>query len=157
MMIWGGRWEGGSGLGTHVHLWWIHVSVWQNQYCIVMQNKVKIKIKKNLMRNKWWLFIKLIGIWHSFFFFLKMSEYVTTCQYWKQQLSHALWDCMSAGEFGELQSIGSQSQTQLNDWTTQWRERSWFPDQEWTCASYKGVCSLNHWTSRKITGYFFSF
>ena len=29
----GGR--GGSGLGTHVHLWWIHVDVWQNQYSIV--------------------------------------------------------------------------------------------------------------------------
>ena len=31
-MIWGGRWEGGSGLGTHVHPWRIHVNVWQNQY-----------------------------------------------------------------------------------------------------------------------------
>ena len=31
----GGRWEGGSGLGTHVHLWRIHVDVWQNQYNIV--------------------------------------------------------------------------------------------------------------------------
>ena len=41
-----GRWEGGSGLGTHVHPWLIHVSVWQNQYSIVKQNKVKIKIKK---------------------------------------------------------------------------------------------------------------
>ena len=28
----GGRGEGGSGWGTHVHLWWIHVDVWQNQY-----------------------------------------------------------------------------------------------------------------------------
>ena len=44
-MIWGGRWDGGSGLGTHVHPWWIHVDVWQNQYSIVKQNKVKIKIK----------------------------------------------------------------------------------------------------------------
>ena len=34
-MIWGGRWDGGSGLGTHVHPWWIHVNVWQNQYSIV--------------------------------------------------------------------------------------------------------------------------
>ena len=34
-MIWGGRWEGGSGLGTHVHPWQIHVNVWQNQYSIV--------------------------------------------------------------------------------------------------------------------------
>ena len=31
------RWygEGGSGLGTHVHPWRIHVDVWQNQYSIV--------------------------------------------------------------------------------------------------------------------------
>ena len=46
-MIWGGRWEGGSGLGTHVHLWQINVNEWQNQYSIVKQNKVKIKILKN--------------------------------------------------------------------------------------------------------------
>ena len=25
---WGGRCEGGSGWGTHVHLWLIHVDVW---------------------------------------------------------------------------------------------------------------------------------
>ena len=31
----GGRWERGSCLGSHVHLWWIHVNVWQNQYSIV--------------------------------------------------------------------------------------------------------------------------
>ena len=42
----GGR--GGSGLGTHVHPWLIRVNVWQNQYSIVKQNKVKLKIKKNL-------------------------------------------------------------------------------------------------------------
>ena len=33
-MVWGGRWEGGSGLGTRVHPWQIHVDVWQNQYSI---------------------------------------------------------------------------------------------------------------------------
>ena len=27
--------EGGSGWGTHVYPWWIHVDVWQNQYSIV--------------------------------------------------------------------------------------------------------------------------
>ena len=27
--------EGGSGWGTHVHPWLIHVNVWQNQYNIV--------------------------------------------------------------------------------------------------------------------------
>ena len=45
-MIWRGRWEGGSGLGTHVHPWLIHVNVWQNQYSTVKQNKVKLKILK---------------------------------------------------------------------------------------------------------------
>ena len=33
---WEGRWEGGSGWGTHVHPWWIHVDVWQNQFNIVI-------------------------------------------------------------------------------------------------------------------------
>ena len=33
-MGWGGRREGGSGWGTHVHPWQIHVNVWQNHYNI---------------------------------------------------------------------------------------------------------------------------
>ena len=45
-MVWGGRWEGGSGLGTHVHPRRIHVDVWQNQYSIVNLDKVKKKRKK---------------------------------------------------------------------------------------------------------------
>ena len=35
MLVWGGKWEGGSGWGTRVHLWWMHVDVWQNKYNIV--------------------------------------------------------------------------------------------------------------------------
>ena len=31
-MVWGVRWEEGSGWGTHVYLWWIHFDIWQNQY-----------------------------------------------------------------------------------------------------------------------------
>ena len=27
-MVWGRKWEGGSGWGTHVHPWWIHVDAW---------------------------------------------------------------------------------------------------------------------------------
>ena len=46
------RWEVGSGLGTHVHPWLIHVSVWQNQYSIVKQNKVKIFLKKVSRKNE---------------------------------------------------------------------------------------------------------
>ena len=34
-MVWGGWWDGGSGWGTRVHPWWMHVDVWQNQYNIV--------------------------------------------------------------------------------------------------------------------------
>ena len=34
-------------MGTPVHPWQIHVDVRQNQYSIVKQNTVKIKIKKN--------------------------------------------------------------------------------------------------------------
>ena len=32
---WRGKWEGGSGWGTHVNPWLIHVNVWQNKYNIV--------------------------------------------------------------------------------------------------------------------------
>ena len=43
-MGWGGKWEGGSGCGTHVQPWLIHVNVRQNpQYCKVISlqlNKV---------------------------------------------------------------------------------------------------------------------
>ena len=39
-MEWGGRREEGSGWGTCVYLWWIHIDIWQNQY-----NIVKLKIK----------------------------------------------------------------------------------------------------------------
>ena len=36
--------EEGSGWGTHVYLWWIHVDIWQNQYNIVkLKNKIQIK------------------------------------------------------------------------------------------------------------------
>ena len=39
-------------MGTRVHLWLIHVNVWQNQYSIVKQNKVKIKIKQKNLKKK---------------------------------------------------------------------------------------------------------
>ena len=42
-MGWGGRWEGDSGWGTHVHPWLIHFNVWQKplQYCKVISLKLK--------------------------------------------------------------------------------------------------------------------
>ena len=46
-MVRGGRTEEGSGWGTRVYLWRIHVDVWQNQYNIVkLKNKMKLKNSK---------------------------------------------------------------------------------------------------------------
>ena len=45
----GGRREEGSGWGTRVYLWWIHVDIWQNQYNIV---NLKNTIKKNKIEAK---------------------------------------------------------------------------------------------------------
>ena len=47
-MVWGGRREEGSGWGTRVYLWKIHVDIWQKQYNIVkLKNKIKRKFKKS--------------------------------------------------------------------------------------------------------------
>ena len=43
-MVWGGRWEGGSGRGTRLHLWWIRVDVWQNQYNIVKKKNQLVSV-----------------------------------------------------------------------------------------------------------------
>ena len=48
-MVWGGRREEGSGWGTRVYLWQIHVDIWQNWY-----NIVKLK-NNNKKRTHWWL------------------------------------------------------------------------------------------------------
>ena len=41
-MVRGGRREEGSGWGTRVYLWRIHVDIWQNQYNIIkLKNKIK--------------------------------------------------------------------------------------------------------------------
>ena len=44
-MGWEGRWERGSGWGTHVHPWLIHVNLWQKplQYCKVISLQLKKK------------------------------------------------------------------------------------------------------------------
>ena len=46
--VWGGRREKGSGWGTRVYLWQIHVDIRQNQYNIVKlkKNKVGLYVKK---------------------------------------------------------------------------------------------------------------
>ena len=49
-MVQGGRREEGSGWGTRVYLWRIHVDIWQNQYNIV---KLKNKDEINRKINQW--------------------------------------------------------------------------------------------------------
>ena len=52
---WGGRREGGSGWGTHINPWLIHVNVWQNplQYCkIISLHLIKINEKKKKKKKK---------------------------------------------------------------------------------------------------------
>ena len=51
-MVQGGRREEGSGWGTCVYLWWIHVDIWQNQYNIVKLKKIFLREKKR--QKKWW-------------------------------------------------------------------------------------------------------
>ena len=50
-MGWRGRWEGGSGWGTHGNPWLIHVNVWQKplQYCKVIS--LQLIKKKQLQRQ----------------------------------------------------------------------------------------------------------
>ena len=45
----GGRGEGGSGWGTHVHPWLSHVNVWQKplQYCKVISLQLNLKKKRS--------------------------------------------------------------------------------------------------------------
>ena len=53
-MGWGGRREGGSGWGTHVNPWLIHVNVWPKtlQYCkVVSLQLIKIIGKKGKKKN----------------------------------------------------------------------------------------------------------
>ena len=56
-MGWGGRREGGSGWGTHVNPWLIHINVWQKplQYCKVISLQL-IKIIGG--KNPQWIITK---------------------------------------------------------------------------------------------------
>ena len=63
-MGWGGRREGGSGWGTHVNPWLIHVNVWQKplQYCKVINLQV-IKINGKKMTGAYSMSLSSIVEW----------------------------------------------------------------------------------------------
>ena len=71
---WRGRWEGGSGWGTHVSPWLFHFNVWQNP----LQIKKKIIIKDTLEQEKknvlYWVF--------------------TTCKLWCETLYTSFCLCL---------------------------------------------------------------
>ena len=54
---WRGRWEGGSGWGTHVNPWPFHFNVWQNS----LQIKKKKERKKKSNVQALWLSILLLA------------------------------------------------------------------------------------------------
>ena len=61
-MGWGGRWEGGSGWGTHVHPWLIHVNEWQ---------KPNLKIRKKTLKNtnsilETYVYIEILDTYNMF-------------------------------------------------------------------------------------------
>ena len=64
-MGWRGRWEGGSGWGTHVSPWLIYVNVWQKplQYCkVISLQLIKINEKKKVIQ----LHVVLVTVLASF-------------------------------------------------------------------------------------------
>ena len=57
-MVGGGRREEGSGWGTRVYLWQIHVDIWQNQYNIVKLKKKKRHLESGGDRGLGWRFVQ---------------------------------------------------------------------------------------------------
>ena len=98
-MGWRGRWEGGSGCGTHVNPWLIHVNVWQKplQYCkVISLQLIKTNGKKNhihllklYLRHTLWerlcalLYCSYFLKRFCFLFSLKHNLYPVKCTYLK--------------------------------------------------------------------------
>ena len=64
-MGWGGRLEGGSGWGTHVTPWLIHVNVWQKplQYCkVISLQLIKMNGKKKKKFTLWYYDIQRLSL-----------------------------------------------------------------------------------------------
>ena len=77
-MGWRGRWEGGSGWGTHVNPWLIHVNVWQKplQYCkVVSLQLIKINGKnKKVIPN-----YRISGTWGRVSICIKDTFFFLLC------------------------------------------------------------------------------
>ena len=60
---WRGRWEGGSGWGTHINPWLFHSNVWQNSLQIKKKKKQSKKKKKRKGANGAWRSGMLTYFW----------------------------------------------------------------------------------------------
>ena len=71
-MVWGGRRERGSGWGTRVYQWRMHVDIWQNQYNIVkLKNKIIFFLKKDhfLKQTSYFCFMTFVTFCFLLLFF----------------------------------------------------------------------------------------
>ena len=73
---WRGRWEGGSGWGTHVNPWLFHSNVWQNSLQIKKKEKEKPSVDSFTCKF-YWTFKELSPIL-NFFKKQMMGEYFET-------------------------------------------------------------------------------
>ena len=94
-MVRGGRREEGSGWGTRVYLWRIHVDIWQNQYNIVkLKNKIKkasilrclafftvqlshpyITTRKSIALTRWTFVGKVMSLLFIYLFIFKLKKF----------------------------------------------------------------------------------
>ena len=91
-MGWRGRREGGSGWGTHVNPWLIHVSVWQKplQYCkvislqlIIIKGEKRVQmIKKNKCQYK-----KNLSVYHLWILWVDVLCRAFKCLRWFSEYS----------------------------------------------------------------------
>ena len=129
-MVRGGRREEGSGWGTRVYLWWIHVDIWQNQYNIVKLKKKKVPGEKfqsqHVLQGKGrrgkfpsFSFLRIFKMWTIFKVFI---ESVTTLLLFYVL---AFW-------LGGMWGPSSPTRDQI------------------LLAPFTGRRSLNHWTTKEV-------
>ena len=81
-----GRWEGGSGWGTHVNPWLFHFNVWQNSLQIKKKKKAKKKWHKIQKKKKKtsllysWNFVN--QLYFRFVFLLRVMKMFWDCIVW---------------------------------------------------------------------------
>ena len=89
-MGWGGSWEGGSGWGTHVNPWLIHVNVWQKplQYCEVISLQL-IKINGGKKRGDWFCLLTPVCLrWNQK---LRNCHFYSLIQFWGLEPQDKWW------------------------------------------------------------------